>query len=83
MFSEGVVKLLDCKGERDCQDGGDTTCEVIGTGIKITKRDGTMHALEVFQCVSEGRYNLISIGVLKDVGSKCNKALSQLAKEIR
>ena len=83
MFSERAVQLLDYKRERDCQDGGGSTCEVIGTGtVKVTQRDGTVRALEAVQCVSEARYNLISIEVLKNVGSKCNRALSQLAKEI-
>jgi len=72
---EEIVKMVD-----------GSACEVIGTGIvKVTERDGTMHALEAVQNVPEIRYNLIfiSFSTKKDAGSKCNKASSQSAKETR
>jgi len=45
------------------------TCEVIGTEtVKVTKRDGTVRALEAVRYVPEVRYNLISIRVLDEEG---------------
>ena len=46
-----------------------SACEVIGTGtVKVTERDGMVHALEAVQYVPEARYNLISIMVLDEEG---------------
>ena len=55
---EGIVKMVD-----------GSVCEVIGTGIvKVTKRDGTVRALEAVRYVPKARYNLISIRVLDEEG---------------
>ena len=44
-----------------------SACEVIDTRIiNVTRRDGTMRAMEAVQYVLEARYNLISIGVLDE-----------------
>jgi len=44
-----------------------SACEDICIGtVKITKRDGTMHALGVVWYAPEARYNLISIRVLDE-----------------
>jgi len=44
-----------------------SACEVIGTvTVKVTGRDGTVHALEAFRYVPEARYNLISIRVFDE-----------------
>jgi len=57
---EGTVKIVD-----------GSTCKIIDTGtIKVTKRDGTMRALEAVWYVPEARYNLISIGVLDEEGCR-------------
>jgi len=48
-----------------------SACEVIGTGtVKVTERDGMVHALEAVQYVPEARYNLISIRVLDEEGCR-------------
>ena len=55
---EGIVKMVD-----------GSACKVIGTGIvKITERDGMVHAPEAVQYVTEARYNLIFIRVLSEEG---------------
>ena len=55
---EGIIKMVD-----------GSACEVIGTGtVKVTERDGIVHALEVVRYVPETQYNLISIGVLDEEG---------------
>ena len=72
---EGIVKIVD-----------GSACEVIGTGtVKVIERDGTVCALETVRYVPEAHFNLISIRVLDEEGCriKCNKTLSQLAKETR
>jgi len=57
---EGTVKMVD-----------GSACEVIGTGtVKVTERDGMVHALEAVQYVPEARYNLISIRVLDEEGCR-------------
>jgi len=70
MFPKRVVQLIGYKGERDYEDdGGYSTCEVIGTGtVKVTKRDETVRALEVIRYVPEARYNIICIRVLEQKG---------------
>ena len=56
----GIIKMVD-----------GSSYEAIGTGtVKITKRDGTMRALEAVRYVPEARYNLISIGVLNEEGCR-------------
>ena len=53
---EGIIKMVD-----------GSACKVIGTVIvKITERDGTVHALEAVWYVPEAPYNLISIRVLDE-----------------
>ena len=55
---EEIVKMVDS-----------SACEIIGTGtVKVTKRDGTVRALEAVRYVSEVWYNLISIRVLDEEG---------------
>ena len=57
---EGIVKMVD-----------GSACKVIGTGtVKVTRRDGTMHALEAVQHVPEARCNLISIRMLDEKGCR-------------
>ena len=71
--NEGTVKIVD-----------GSTCEIIGIGtVKVTERDGMLRAQEAVRYVLEACYNLISIRVLdeEECRSKCNKALSQSAKE--
>ena len=49
----------------------DLAYEVIGNGtIKVTGRDGTVHALEAVWYIPEARYNLISIRVLDEKGCR-------------
>ena len=46
-----------------------SVCKVIGTAIvKVTEKDGTVHALEAVWYVPEARYNLIAIKVLDEEG---------------
>ena len=55
---EGIVKVVD-----------GSACEIIDTGtIKVTGRDGTVHALEAVRYIPKARYNLISIRVLDEEG---------------
>ena len=55
---EGTAKMVD-----------DSACKIISTVIlNVTKRDGTVHALEAVRYVPEARYNLISIRVLDEEG---------------
>ena len=84
MFPKGVVQLLSCKGGRDCQDGGWLSLRSHWHwDSQGYERDETVRALEAVRYAPEARYNLTSIRVLdeKDVGFKCNKISSQLAKE--
>ena len=63
MFSKGVVQLLGCKRIVKMVDS--SACEVIDTGtVKVTKRNGTVCALEAVWYVPEAQYNPISIRVL-------------------
>ena len=49
----------------------DSACKVIDIEIvKVTKRDGTVHALEAVWYVPKARYNLISMGVLDEEGCR-------------
>ena len=46
-----------------------SACEVISTRtVKVTRRDGIVHALEAVRYVREAQYNLISIRVLDEEG---------------
>ena len=55
---KGIVKIVDC-----------SACEVIDTGtINVTRRDGTVRALEAVRYVPEARYNLIFIGMFDKEG---------------
>jgi len=57
---KGIVKMVD-----------GSTCEVIGTGtVKVTERDGIVHALEAVRYVPEARYNLIFIRVHDEEGCR-------------
>jgi len=70
---EGITKMVD-----------GLICKVIDTGtVNVTYRDETVRVLKVVRYVLEVWYNLISTGfsMKKDVGSKCSKASSRLAKE--
>jgi len=46
-----------------------SACKIIGTGtITVTRRNGTVRALEAVRYVPEARYNLISISILDKEG---------------
>jgi len=64
-----MFNFLDAKKEGTIKMVDGSACEVIGIGIiNITKRNGTMHALETVRYVLEARYNLISIKVRDEEG---------------
>ena len=55
---EGTIKIVD-----------GLVCKTMGIGtVNVTRRDGTVRALEAVGYVSEARYNLIFIGVLAEEG---------------
>ena len=69
MFPKELFNSLVAKEELIVKMVDDSACEIIGTTtVKVTKRDGTVHALEAVRYVPKAQYNLISIRVLDEEG---------------